>query len=46
VVVRGTQVSLVCPDAGTEEISNPFLAGQDDDDDDEADDEVIQQEST
>lgn len=34
VVVRGTQVSLVCPEAGTEEIANPFLAGQEDDEDD------------
>mmetsp|Transcript_7027 Transcript_7027/g.10076 ORF Transcript_7027/g.10076 Transcript_7027/m.10076 type:complete len:139 (+) Transcript_7027:209-625(+) len=33
VVVRGTQVSLVSPDEGTEEISNPFIADDDDDDD-------------
>merc|ERR1712071_272906 len=33
VVIRGTQVSLVCPDAGTEEIANPFLAGQDEQED-------------
>jgi len=26
VVVRGTQVSLVSPDDGTEEIANPFVA--------------------
>jgi U6 snRNA-associated Sm-like protein LSm7 len=30
VVVRGTQVSLVSPEEGTEEIANPFLAGPDD----------------
>ncbi|KAL3776489.1 hypothetical protein ACHAW5_005407 [Stephanodiscus triporus] len=27
VVIRGTQVSLVSPEEGTEEIANPFLAG-------------------
>ena len=27
VVVRGTQVSLVSPEEGTEEIANPFLGG-------------------
>ncbi len=26
VVIRGTQVSLVSPEEGTEEIANPFLA--------------------
>ena len=31
VVIRGTQVSLVSPEEGTEEIANPFLAGDDDD---------------
>lgn len=31
VVVRGTQVSLVSPQDGVEEIANPFLAGGDDD---------------
>lgn len=35
VVVRGTQVSLVSPQDGVEEIANPFLVGDDDDDDDE-----------
>jgi len=30
VVVRGTQVSLVSPDEGFEEIANPFVADQDD----------------
>ena len=30
VVIRGTQVSLVSPEEGTEEIANPFLAGDDD----------------
>ena len=30
VVIRGTQVSLVSPEEGTEEIANPFLAGPDD----------------
>lgn len=29
VVVRGTQVSLVAPQDGVEEIANPFLAGDD-----------------
>lgn len=29
VVVRGTQVSLVTPEDGTEEIANPFLGGED-----------------
>ena len=28
VVIRGTQVSLVSPEEGTEEIANPFLAGE------------------
>ena len=31
VVVRGTQVSLVAPQEGVEEISNPFLPADDDD---------------
>ena len=30
VVIRGTQVSLVSPEEGTEEIANPFLGGADD----------------
>ena len=30
VVIRGTQVSLVSPEEGTEEIANPFLGGGDD----------------
>mmetsp|Transcript_4759 Transcript_4759/g.11857 ORF Transcript_4759/g.11857 Transcript_4759/m.11857 type:complete len:122 (+) Transcript_4759:1-366(+) len=30
IVVRGTQVSLVAPDDGMEEIENPFLAAEDD----------------
>ena len=29
VVIRGTQVSLVSPEEGTEEIANPFLGGGD-----------------
>jgi len=29
VVVRGTQVSLVSPQDGVEEIANPFMAGDD-----------------
>ena len=33
VVIRGTQVSLVSPEDGTEEIANPFLAGADDEED-------------
>ena len=28
VVIRGTQVSLVSPEEGTEEIANPFLGGE------------------
>ena len=35
VVVRGTQVSLVSPQEGVEEISNPFLAADDDEEDEE-----------
>ena len=35
VVIRGTQVSLVSPEEGTEEIANPFLAGDDDDEEEE-----------
>lgn len=35
VVIRGTQVSLVSPQDGMEEIANPFLAADDDDDDNE-----------
>jgi U6 snRNA-associated Sm-like protein LSm7 len=31
VVVRGTQVSLVAPQEGVEEIANPFLPDEDDD---------------
>lgn len=34
VVIRGTQVSLVSPEEGTEEIANPFLAGPDDEEED------------
>jgi hypothetical protein len=30
VVVRGTQVSLVAPQDGAEEIANPFIAADDD----------------
>lgn len=30
VVVRGTQVSLVSPQEGVEEIANPFLVGDED----------------
>ena len=29
VVIRGTQVSLVSPQDGVEEIANPFLVGDD-----------------
>lgn len=28
VVIRGTQVSCVSPEEGTEEIANPFLGGE------------------
>ena len=31
VVVRGTQVSLVSPQDGVEEIANPFLVAEEDD---------------
>lgn len=30
VVVRGTQVSLVCPQDGVEEIANPFVSQDED----------------
>ena len=30
VVVRGTQVSLISPQDGVEEIANPFLSAEDD----------------
>lgn len=33
VVIRGTQVSLISPQDGAEEIANPFLPATDDDDD-------------
>jgi U6 snRNA-associated Sm-like protein LSm7 len=36
VVIRGTQVSLVSPEEGTEEIANPFLGGGDDDEEEES----------
>eukprot|EP01082_Thalassiosira_pseudonana_P009543 g8577.t1 g8577 contig3:418846-419655(+) len=32
VVIRGTQVSLVSPEEGTEEIANPFLGGGEEED--------------
>jgi U6 snRNA-associated Sm-like protein LSm7 len=45
VVVRGTQVSLVSPQEGVEEIANPFAipGGDDDDDDDEEQDDEEQE---
>jgi len=39
VVIRGTQVSLVSPEDGTEEIANPFLDGGEDDGEDEEEEE-------
>eukprot|EP00549_Striatella_unipunctata_P006577 CAMPEP_0118695880 /NCGR_PEP_ID=MMETSP0800-20121206/13478_1 /TAXON_ID=210618 ORGANISM="Striatella unipunctata, Strain CCMP2910" /NCGR_SAMPLE_ID=MMETSP0800 /ASSEMBLY_ACC=CAM_ASM_000638 /LENGTH=85 /DNA_ID=CAMNT_0006594813 /DNA_START=134 /DNA_END=391 /DNA_ORIENTATION=+ len=33
VVIRGTQVSLISPEDGTEEIANPFLGADDDGED-------------
>lgn len=33
VVIRGTQVSLVSPEDGLEEIANPFLGGADEEED-------------
>ncbi|KAL7528352.1 hypothetical protein ACHAWF_002530 [Thalassiosira exigua] len=33
VVIRGTQVSLVSPEEGTEEIANPFLGGAEEEED-------------
>ena len=30
-VIRGTQVSLVSPEDGVEEIANPFVTAEDDD---------------
>ena len=44
VVIRGTQVSLVSPHEGMEEIANPFVqaegGGEDDDNDDDDDEEA------
>lgn len=34
VVIRGTQVSLVSPEEGTEEIANPFLGGAEEEEED------------
>ena len=42
VVIRGTQVSLVSPQDGMEEIANPFLAADDDEEDNEEDNEEEQ----
>ncbi|EJK75649.1 hypothetical protein THAOC_02624 [Thalassiosira oceanica] len=39
VVIRGTQVSLVSPEDGTEEIANPFLDGGEEDGEDEQEEE-------
>ena len=35
VVIRGTQVSLVSPEEGTEEIANPFLGGGEEEEEEE-----------
>jgi len=35
VVVRGTQVSLVSPQDGMEEIANPFVAAQEEEEEEE-----------
>jgi U6 snRNA-associated Sm-like protein LSm7 len=35
VVVRGTQVSLVSPQEGVEEIANPFLVAEEEDEEEE-----------
>ena len=35
VVIRGTQVSLVSPEEGTEEIANPFLGGEEEEEEEE-----------
>ena len=37
VVVRGTQVSLVSPQEGVEEIANPFLAAEEEEEDEAGD---------
>ena len=43
-MIRGTQVSLVSPHEGMEEIANPFVqaegGGEDDDNDDDDDEEA------
>jgi hypothetical protein len=44
VVIRGTQVSLVSPQDGMEEIANPFLAAEDDDDNNEEEEAVKEEE--
>ena len=38
VVVRGTQVSLVSPQEGVEEIANPFLAAEEEEEEEQAGD--------
>jgi U6 snRNA-associated Sm-like protein LSm7 len=35
VVIRGTQVSLVSPEDGLEEIANPFLGGADEEEEED-----------
>jgi U6 snRNA-associated Sm-like protein LSm7 len=35
VVIRGTQVSLVSPQEGMEEIANPFMVGEEDEEDEQ-----------
>ena len=37
VVIRGTQVSLVSPEEGTEEIANPFLQAEEEEEEVEGD---------
>lgn len=39
VVIRGTQVSLVSPQEGVEEIANPFMAAEEEEDEEEGGDD-------
>ena len=41
VVIRGTQVSLVSPEDGLEEIANPFLGGAEEEEEEEEDTKAV-----
>lgn len=41
VVVRGTQVSLVSPQEGVEEIANPFLVGEEEEEEEEEQEQEV-----